>query len=105
MLCKTPFFKVEYYRLNQAYNAVYGLFYMVYGPLGLPKELGIKGKVFSDAGFIGKPDGYNAAEMNYSSKMRMSAGTGIMWQSPMGMINLDFAWPIMKEDFDETTPS
>ena len=23
-------------------------------------------------------------------------------QSPMGMINLDFAWPIMKEDFDET---
>ena len=71
-------------------------------PLGLPKELGIKGKVFSDAGFIGKPDGYNAAEMNYSSKMRMSAGTGIMWQSPMGMINLDFAWPIMKEDFDET---
>ncbi|MBR5130527.1 MAG: outer membrane protein assembly factor BamA [Alphaproteobacteria bacterium] len=71
-------------------------------PLGLPKELGIKGKVFSDAGFIGKPDGYNASTMNYSSKMRMSAGTGIMWQSPMGMINLDFAWPIIKEDFDET---
>ena len=71
-------------------------------PLGLPKELGIKGKVFSDAGFIGKPDGYDASKMDYSSKMRMSAGTGIMWQSPMGMINLDFAWPIMKEDFDET---
>ena len=71
-------------------------------PLGLPKELGIKGKVFSDAGFIGKPDGYDASTMDYSSKMRMSAGTGIMWQSPMGMINLDFAWPIMKEDFDET---
>ncbi len=71
-------------------------------PLGLPKELGIKGKVFSDAGFIGKPDGYDSATMDYSSKMRMSAGTGIMWQSPMGMINLDFAWPIMKEDFDET---
>ena len=71
-------------------------------PLGLPKELGIKGKVFSDAGVIGKPDGYNATTMDYSSKMRMSAGTGILWQSPMGMINLDFAWPIMKEDFDET---
>lgn len=71
-------------------------------PLGLPKELGIKGKVFSDAGVIGKPDGYNATKMDYSSKMRMSAGTGILWQSPMGMINLDFAWPIMKEDFDET---
>lgn len=71
-------------------------------PLGLPKELGIKGKVFSDAGVIGKPDGYDPKTMYYSSKMRMSAGTGILWQSPMGMINLDFAWPIMKEDFDET---
>ncbi|MBR4926882.1 MAG: outer membrane protein assembly factor BamA [Alphaproteobacteria bacterium] len=71
-------------------------------PLGLPTELGIKGKVFTDVGVIGKPDNYNSDKMFYSNKMRMSAGTGILWQSPMGMINLDFAWPIMKEAFDET---
>ena len=71
-------------------------------PLGLPTELGIKGKVFTDVGVIGKPDNYNPEKMFYSNKMRMSAGTGILWQSPMGMINLDFAWPIMKEAFDET---
>ena len=71
-------------------------------PLGLPTELGIKGKVFTDVGVIGKPDNYNSEKMFYSNKMRMSAGTGILWQSPMGMINLDFAWPIMKETFDET---
>lgn len=71
-------------------------------PIGLPKELGIKGKVFSDAGFIGKPDGYDPKYMDYSSKLRLAAGTGILWQSPMGMINLDFSVPIMKEDFDET---
>ncbi len=71
-------------------------------PLGLPTELGIKGKVFTDVGVIGKPDNYNPEKMYYSNKMRMSAGTGILWQSPMGMINLDFAWPIMKEAFDET---
>ncbi|MGN1062884.1 MAG: BamA/TamA family outer membrane protein, partial [Alphaproteobacteria bacterium] len=71
-------------------------------PLGLPKELGLKGKVFSDAGVIGKPDGYNSQTMYYSDKMRLSAGTGILWQSPMGMINLDFAFPIIKEKFDET---
>ena len=70
--------------------------------LGLPTELGIKGKVFTDVGVIGKPDNYNPDKMYYSNKMRMSAGTGILWQSPMGMINLDFAWPIMKEAFDET---
>ncbi len=71
-------------------------------PLGLPKELGIKGKVFTDAGIIGKPDNYDRNEMEYSNKVRMTVGTGILWQSPMGMINLDFGFPIMKEDFDQT---
>ncbi len=71
-------------------------------PIGLPKELGIKGKVFTDAGVIGKPDNYNSEKMYYSNKMRMTVGTGILWQSPMGMINLDFGFPIMKEDSDKT---
>lgn len=71
-------------------------------PLGLPREIGIKGKVFSDAGFIGKPDGYNAAMMEYEGTLRVSVGTGILWQSPMGMINLDFAVPVIKESGDKT---
>lgn len=71
-------------------------------PLGLPKELGIKGKVFSDAGWIGKPDNYNRATMEYSGKTRLAAGAGILWQSPLGMINLDFSYPIMKADHDKT---
>lgn len=71
-------------------------------PLGLPTELGIKGKIFSDAGVIGKPDNYNKETMYYSDKLRMSAGMGVLWQSPMGMINLDFSWPILKEEFDDT---
>lgn len=71
-------------------------------PLGLPKELGIKGKVFSDAGYIGKPDGYNPETMEYKDSLRASVGTGILWQSPMGMINLDFAVPVLKESGDKT---
>ena len=71
-------------------------------PLGLPKELGIKGKVFSDAGWIGKPDNYNRTTMEYSGKTRLAAGAGILWQSPLGMINLDFSYPIMKADHDKT---
>ena len=71
-------------------------------PVGLPKELGIKGKVFSDAGYIGKPDGYNPETMEYKDSLRASVGTGILWQSPMGMINLDFAVPVLKESGDKT---
>lgn len=71
-------------------------------PLGLPKELGIKGKLFTDAGWIGKPDNYDSRTMVYSGKTRMAIGTGILWQSPMGMINLDFSYPIMKAKEDKT---
>lgn len=70
-------------------------------PLGLPRELGIKGKVFTDAGVLGKPDDYDASTMTYSDKLRMSVGTGIVWQSPMGVINLDFAFPVMKAREDD----
>ena len=71
-------------------------------PLGLPKELGIKGKLFTDAGWIGKPDNYDSRTMVYSGKTRMAFGTAILWQSPMGMINLDFSYPIMKPKEDKT---
>ncbi len=71
-------------------------------PLGLPREIGIKGKTFVDAGMIGKPDGYDAKYMDYSSGVRVAAGVGILWQSPMGMINLDFSLPVVKESYDKT---
>ncbi len=71
-------------------------------PLGLPKEMGIKGKVFSDAGMIGKPDSYDHDETLYSRKIRVGVGTGILWASPMGIINLDFTYPLVKTKFDKT---
>ncbi|MBO7244573.1 MAG: outer membrane protein assembly factor BamA [Alphaproteobacteria bacterium] len=71
-------------------------------PLGLPREIGIKGKTFVDAGMIGKPDGYDEKYMDYSSGVRVAAGVGILWQSPMGMINLDFSLPVVKESYDKT---
>ena len=71
-------------------------------PLGLPRELGIKGKTFVDAGIIGKPDGFDSKNMDYNSGVRVAVGTGILWQSPMGMINLDFSLPVVKESYDKT---
>jgi outer membrane protein insertion porin family len=33
---------------------------------------------------------------------RASVGAGVIWQSPFGPLRLDVAYPLIKEDFDET---
>lgn len=35
--------------------------------------------------------------------VRSSAGFGLTWVSPLGILNLDFAWPIMKQPTDDTS--
>jgi len=34
--------------------------------------------------------------------LRASGGIGLLWDSPLGPIRFDFAWPFMKEDYDQT---
>ncbi len=70
-------------------------------PLGLPNELGISAKVFTDFGSSGK---LNASGSNVSDtgSVRASVGTGITWVSPFGPIGLDLGVPVMKEKFDQT---
>jgi len=70
-------------------------------PLGLPEELGLSGKAFTDFGAIGTPDGVPDDEMEESSMIRLSAGVGLVWKSPMGPLSVDLAQAILKEDFDE----
>ena len=70
-------------------------------PLGLPNEFGVRGRVFTDAGSIGENDSSFGASTDTGS-IRMSVGTGILWNSPFGPINIDFTKAILKEDFDET---
>ncbi|MBQ8869912.1 MAG: outer membrane protein assembly factor BamA [Alphaproteobacteria bacterium] len=69
-------------------------------PLGLD-ELGIRGRTFVDAGVIGKPDDIDSKYVEYSSKPRVSVGFGFEWYSPMGKIDIDFGFPIVKEDYDQ----
>ena len=85
-------------------------------PLGLPKELGISGRVFTDFGTLFSNDQKNlvltpaqlAANGGVqplildSAAIRASAGIGISWKSPVGPIRLDLAYPIKKETFDKT---
>ena len=69
-------------------------------PIGLPEELGVAGHAFSDFGSLWNIDetGGNIADEN---SLRMSAGVGISWRSPLGPVRVDFAQPIIGEDFDE----
>ncbi len=69
-------------------------------PIGL-EEVGIRGRTFFDFGMIGKPDNIDSQLVEYSSKPRASVGLGIEWFSPMGKIDIDFGFPVMKEDYDK----
>jgi outer membrane protein insertion porin family len=67
-------------------------------PLGLPKEIGITPKLFSDWGAIGSPRDLirrltpaELANIQRSSRFRGSAGIGVQWQSPVGPIQLDWS--------------
>lgn len=65
-------------------------------PLGLPKELGIKGSCFSDMGSLwhsgnkSQPPDIIASN---NQKFRGSIGAGVTWRSPLGPIGVTFAKP------------
>ena len=69
-------------------------------PLGLPKEFGILGKAFLDAGSLWHPE-ETGAKIKDSSAIRTSAGVGVQWISPFGPIRVDYAVPITREKFDK----
>ncbi len=69
-------------------------------PLGLGKELGIKGHTFTDFGSLWDID-ETGTGIQEEKSLRAAAGVGLSWRSPFGPIRLDFAVPYLKEDFDE----
>ena len=85
----------------------------------LPKEIGIKLAAFTDVGSVwdyqgptafptgcapGAPPKCTTVHLRDSNGMqvRASGGIGLLWDSPLGPIRFDFAWPFMKEDYDQT---
>jgi len=74
-------------------------------PLGLPEELGIGGRIFSDFGSlfdVNEPNPPAGAELEDTHFVRVSVGTGFSWKSPLGPIRLDFAVPVRREPFDKS---
>ena len=69
-------------------------------PLGLPNELGILGRVFSEVGSLAQIDVAGPGLVDKGS-VRLSSGLGVSWRSPFGPIRIDLAIPIVKENFDQ----
>jgi len=69
-------------------------------PIGLPRELGVLGRAFVDTGAAWSTDltGPNIAD---SSTPRVGVGLGLTYVSPVGPLKVDFAYPVVREDFDE----
>ena len=76
-------------------------------PVGIPKEYGVKGAIFYDSAMLFGNDAYKykapagtdplSKNQMYDSKfVRMSYGVGILWDSPLGPIRLDYGIPFKK---------
>ena len=70
-------------------------------PLGLPEELDIRGRVFSDVGSSWKID-QSGPPVDDTSAPRVSVGTGLTWVSPFGPLGIDLGFAVLKESFDKT---
>lgn len=68
-------------------------------PIGMPEEYGIKGHAFSDFGSLWDVPS-KGPTVRDDSTLRVSAGMGVSWKSPLGPIRLDFATPIKDEEYD-----
>ncbi len=70
----------------------------------LPREIGIKGAVFADAGTLydteAASNGVPAANILDSNSVRSSVGGSILWASPLGPIRADYAYILSSESYD-----
>lgn len=70
-------------------------------PVGLSSEdLGLQARLFAEFGTLFDVD-TPRKDIHDDSSIRGSLGFGISWTTPLGPLRLDFAWPVMKEDFDK----
>ncbi len=101
-----------------AENYAIGTVEMIFPLWGIPEEWGLEGAVFSDFGTVFGTDeesvaagGVNCAGDGVfagdctvfdSTNIRAAVGAGLIWQSPFGPLRIEAAYPVLKEDFDET---
>lgn len=69
-------------------------------PIGLPNEFGVTGRAFTEVGTLTDAD-LSGSGIDDDKSPRMTIGAGLSWRSPFGPIRVDFATPLLKEDYDE----
>jgi outer membrane protein insertion porin family len=70
----------------------------------VPRDFGLRGAVFADAGTLfGNKVPVNSPEFvnGDDATIRASVGVGLVWNSPFGALRVDYAVPVLKEDFDK----
>jgi outer membrane protein insertion porin family len=86
-------------------------------PLGLPKELGITGRVWTDFGSLWHNDQKNqqftpaeiasepggaTPQIADNPAIRISSGVGVSWASPVGPVRIDLGLPVKRESYDKS---
>jgi outer membrane protein insertion porin family len=73
----------------------------------LPKEAGLKGAVFADAGSLWDYKGPTywsvtgeTLQPADSAAVRASVGVGLIWTSPFGPLRFDYSFPLLKQGYD-----
>lgn len=69
-------------------------------PSGLPEDLGVRFHVFSDFGSLWNVNDVGPTVVD-DNILRISAGAGISWRSPLGPVQADLAWPLRKATLDQ----
>ena len=72
---------------------------------GVPEDIGLRGAVFADAGSLWSTSSTAAALPGVAGNtpaLRASVGVGLAWNSPLGNLRVDYAFPVLKESYDKT---
>lgn len=74
--------------------------------LGLPRELGLRGALYADAGSLFDYGGkrYDPATFQVvdDNSIRSSVGASLLWASPLGPLRFDYSWVLSKDGYDRT---
>jgi outer membrane protein insertion porin family len=75
----------------------------------LPKDAGLKGAVFADAGSLWNykgptywsVTGETLTPLPDAAAIRASVGVGLIWNSPFGPLRFDYSFPLAKQSYDQ----
>ncbi|MEO1336637.1 MAG: outer membrane protein assembly factor BamA, partial [Myxococcota bacterium] len=73
----------------------------------IPEELGMTGAVFADAGAVFGANDFakaNVVDLADSAAIRSSVGMSLLWNSPIGPVRFDYAFPLTSAEGDEEQP-